>query len=543
MLNQFKSSDPSQQNERFTVPAPDRVENPAVLIEVGVLNNWLDSLPNANEKHITQQITKAITLLNRYSGKLNNRLELIECYRPYITRLGYTQTHSYNALEHELLRRLMTEATYGYKHVINQQLQQRSWLTGRKKLLTGIYFATKFLSLELRLAYEQYDAKIANSWREVMRIYTLTERQNIQNESIDDNTQSNAKNATINHQLKHILLLSLLDPGHLQPNEARTCFDYLDQYASLASLESITEHSNPTGKFILDLTSTQPPQQFEHFKGQLNPEQHRLFNVVPVSRKIQEDIHAIHQHEEELPTALRHHLRSDAINILKRILKAWHIRQERQNERKEAYGWVNISIGISSIHHFLLQGEEEKSAADFTSPPDLDDSLVLGLEMHQRAPIKINYEELRCRQFNRSEGGLALHLPLPISTEPKVGQLILIRQETEEKTAGGQLAVIRRCMRQSSDTLEIGVQFIPGRVKTVTIRPVTAAHTNTTQQPAIVINNGLNRPASMLVSKGLYASTRQYVVTEKWPAAQVAADRLIESTPGFDWFHLSTDAE
>jgi len=542
MLNRFKSTAKKEPNERFTVPAPDRAENPGVLSEVAALSEWLTSLPNANEHQITKQITKAISLLNRDPGQVKNRLELIECYRPYISRLSQTETQNYSSQDYELLRQLMTEAAYGYKHIINQQLQNRSWLTGKKRLLTSLYFATKFLSLELRLAYEQYDAKIANSWREIMRLYLLAEHQKMEHEVVVDPTQIVAQNATISHQLKHTLLLSLLDPGHLQPNEARTCFEYLNQYSSLATLELPTESSDPTGKFILDLSDTRPPQQFENHKEQLDPVQHRLLNLLPVSKKIQEDIQAILLHKEKLPIGFEHHLRDDAVNILKRILKSWHIRQERQDRREDVYGWVQISIGISSIHHFLLQGEDSEEAAEFITAPDLDDSLVLGLEIHESRPIKVNYVELRCRQLNRSESGLALQVSFPTSILPKVGQLILIRQETEERTAGGQLAVIRRCMKPSNDTLEIGVQFIPGRVKTVTIRPITATHTDTAFQPAIVINNGLNRPASMLVAKGLYANNRQYEMAENWPAAQIVANKLIESTPGFDWFHLTTTA-
>ncbi len=540
MLKRFKLTEKQDKNERFTVPAPDRVESPGVLSEVAPLSEWLDALPNANEHQIAKQITKAISQLNRYPTPLKKRLELIECYRPYLSRLGQTQTQSYSTKEYELLRQLMTEAAYGYKHVINQQLQQRSWLSGHKRLLTGIYFAVKFLSLELRLAYEQYDAKVANSWLEIMRLYRLAERQKMLNEPLLDPCQIEEKSATISQQLKHILLLSLLDPGHLQPNEARTCSDYLYQYASLATLESPTESSDPTGQFILDLTNTQPPQHFEHHKEPLDPEQHRLLNVLPISRQIQEDIQAIQQKEGDLPIGLQQLLRDDAINILKRILRAWHIRQARLDKREDAYGWVQISLGISSIHHFLLQGEDTEEAAEFIAPPDIDDSLVLGLEMHEKLPVKINYEELRCRQLNRSESGLALHISPSKSALPKVGQLILIREETEEKSAGGQLAVVRRCTKLSDTTLEIGVQFIPGRVKTVTIRPVTATHSDTAFQPAIVINNGLNRPASMLTAKGLFANGRQYIVAESWPDAQVTADRLIESTPGFDWFHLTT---
>ncbi len=539
MLKRFKSIEKYDKNERFTVPAPDRVDNPGVLTEVGPLSEWLGALPNANEHQIAKQITKEITLLNRYPAPLKKRLELIECYRPYLSRLGQTETQSYSTKEYQLLRQLMTEAAYGYKHVINQQLQQRSWLSGHKKLLTGIYFAVKFLSLELRLAYEQYDAKTANSWREIMRLYRLAERQDMLNEPLVDAYQIEDRGATISHQLKHTLLLSLLDPGHLQPHEARTCSDYLYRYAGLATLESPTENSNPTGQFVLDLTNTRPPQQFEHHKEPLNREQHRLLNVLPISRQVQEDIQTIQLKKGELPIGLQQYLREDAINILKRILRAWHIRQERLERREDAYGWVQISLGISSIHHFLLQGEDTEEAAEFIAPPDIDDSLVLGLEMHEAPPIKIHYEELHCRQLNRSESGLALHITPSKNTLPKVGQLILIREETVERSAGGQLAVVRRCIKQSDNTLEIGVQFIPGRVKTITIRPVTASHTDTAFQPAIVINNGLNRPASMLTAKGLYARGRQYIVAESWPADQVTADRLIESTSGFDWFHLT----
>ena len=539
MLNRFRAADKTHTQERFTVPAPDKVENPGVFTAVGALSSWLDSLPNANAEQMAKQITKALTLLNRYPGEIN-RLDLIELYRPYICRLCRISPNKGGALKPALFRQLMTEVAYGYKHVVNQELQQKSWLTGRKKLLTSTYFSIKFLSIELLLAYENYDATTANTWREILRIFAMAEHQDLLSEKVPDQDQAEPQNATVKHLMRRVLLLSLLDPSHLRPNEARTCYDYLNQYASLAKLEPVSENVDPAGRYILDLTSTNPPHLFDQNEGLLDPEKHRLLNLVPVSKQIQEDIREIQSNEGDLPNGIAFLSPTDAVNILKRILKVWHIRQERRSERHSAYGWVQMSIGISSIHHFLQQCDTSKKAADFEQAPDLDETLVLGIDMQQQAPTHVAYEQLRCRLADRSDGGMALLLPLPVNLEPKVGQLILIQEETEEREAGGKLAIIRRCLRKGKESLEIGVQFIPGRIQTITIRPITPSHVETSFQPAVVVNNGLNRPASMLTSKGLYSEGRHYVVAEGWPAEKVDAESLIESSPGFDWFRLNS---
>ena len=538
MLNRFRVTDKTSQPERFTVPAPDKVENPGVITTAGSLSIWLDSLPNANTKQMAEQLDKALTLLNRYPGEVN-RLELIELYRPHIYHLSRIAPNKNRALKPAVLRQLIAEVAYGYKYVVNQELQKRSWLKGRKNLQTSIYFAIKSLSIELLLAYESYDATTANTWREILRIYAMTERRSLLSEKVSDQDQTPPEGATVSHLMKQVLLLSLLDPGHLRFNEARTCSNYLNQYASLAKLEPVSENVDPAGRYILDLTSTKPPHLFDKNGGPLDPAKHRLLNLVPVSKQIQKDIRDIQSSRSDLPDGLSPLSRTDAVNTLKRILKVWHIRQERRSERHSAYGWVQMSIGISSIHHFLQQCDTLNEAADFEQPPDLDETLVLGIELQQQAPAYINYEQLRCRLADRSDSGMALLLPLPVNNEPKVGQLILIQEETAAREAGGKLAVIRRCLRQGKDTLEMGVQFIPGRVQTVTIRPITPSHVETRFQPALVVNNGLNRPASILTSRGLYSESRQYLVAEEELANKITAENMIESSPGFDWFRLN----
>ena len=541
MLNRFIRTESKGNLQLFTVPAPDKVENPAVITEPEQLSQWLAALPNANLKKVADQITVSLVHLNRFPTRLSNRLELIEQYRPYLSRLCRISPNDPQAPALPLLRQLMTETAHAYKHVINDQLHHSSWLKGRKSLLTGIYYATKFLSMELLLAYEHYDAKTANAWREILRLYRLAEQQNLHHEKVADDNQPHPEFATTSHLMKRVLLLSLLDPGQLQPHEARICYAYLNQLASSARLEASTAESDLAGRYVLDLEGTpRPPRLNDLEPDTIDPNRHRLLNLLPVSKQIQQDMRQIQLKEAEPPYGLQHLPHTEAVRILNRILKSWHVHNERQSERYNAYGWVHISIGISSIHNFLQGDPAGHSLSDFEQAADNDEAMVLGVDLPPQRHNHAQYDNLRCRLSNRSQTGIALHIPLPVTNEPKVGQVLLIQESHPEQQEILRIGIVRRCLRPETGTLELGVQYVPGEIKSATVRPITAAEMEPGFQPALMIHHPGNDTYSMLVSRGLFAESRQYIIAEGEPSDKVQAKNLIDSTPGFDWFNIGT---
>jgi hypothetical protein len=145
---------------------------------------------------------------------------------------------------------------------------------------------------------------------------------------------------------------------------------------------------------------------------------------------------------------------------------------------------------------------------------------------------------LRCHRLNVSKSGIALRLGLPNDPQPQVGQLVLMKDGTDPRKPAIEAGIVRRCLRIDDDTMELGVQFIRGRVKAIAFRPVSADSQETGYQSGLFIHEGADQLGSLLVARGLYQEGREFLIEEADPAPLVTAIRLIESGPDFDRFHV-----
>ncbi len=508
---------------RLTVPASDRFENPNVETRPAKVREWVEQLPYANRDGVIDTVIHAVALLNRYPGPVSYRAELMDTYRSPCNHLFKMTPDQIGAPSFQQLRELVVEMAYGYKHVINECLsQKKSWLSNRKKLVTGIYFAVKYLSLDLLMGYECYQCKSDNNWREILPLYTLAEQQNLHLAKIDDPDQSQPDFATVSHLMKRIVLLSLLDPCHLQPMEARISYDYLNLGASLARLEMLGGQADVAGRFLLDMQGVRPARPFDLHDIPSDAGRYRVLNVVPVSKQTHRHLRQIEIDRTPPPGGLQLLRSVDAIQILSRMLKSWHARQDRGSPRQDAFGWVTVVSGIHDIHRFL----SSRGQSD-------------GLTQRENASqSKRNANSLRCHRLNVSESGIALRIALPCDPQPQVGQLLLMQDETDPRKPVLEAGIVRRCLRIDDETLELGVQFIRGRVKAIAFRPVSADSSDTGFQSGLFIHEGADALGSLLVSRGLYQEGREFLIEEGDPAPLVTAIRLIEAGPDFDRFHV-----
>jgi len=521
---------------RFTVPAPDRTANPATITEPARVRDWVANLPYADLAGVTRAVLEALTRLNRHPHKVTERAELMGAYCIPCARLIRVPLSRPNTPSSREMRQLMTEMAYGYKHLINETLQQSGWKQ-RKRLVHSLYFVAKHLSLELFLAYEAYECTVTNSWRELLTIYRQAEQQELLDEPAEDRDQGDPANATINHVLKRILLLKLLDPCRMVPGETRACFDYLNTLASEAVVENLQQMTNPAGRFLLDLNGIDNPAPPDPDKQPQNPERYRYLNLVPVSRQVHQQLQQMEAQGAPPPEGLRHMLQLSPILVLKRMLLAWHSRQERRNARMESFGWMLCGCGLGAAHHFLQQQQNntspDSSPADEQSTVEEVDLADIPVQQHQPS----QYNRIRCRQINRSVSGICVRLQLPKETNPKVGQVLVLEDEVKDRTGNSYPGIVRRCLRIDEETLEIGIQFIRGETHPIEIRPEDAEE-GAAAQPALWVNRGNDRLSSILLPRGLYRKGRRFIVTRGRPGKMIEARQLVETSPSFERFQF-----
>jgi hypothetical protein len=514
---------------RFTVPSPDKLVNPATDTDPASVAQWIDHLPYADPVSTVKSVRQALARLNRHPADISCRADIMAHYRLPCARLLKVRADAAQAPNHADLRQLMTEMAHGYKHLANEWLGQRAWLQNRKRLTTALYFAAKYLSLELFLGYEAYYCKPSNSWRELLSLYRLAEEQNLHHEPVQDRDQGNAQQTSIAHALKRIILLRLLDPCHMLPGEARIYFGYLNQLASEALLENLDQPHALAGRYLLDLNSNAMPKPPDPDILPQNPDRFRYLNLLPVSKQVHQQIKRLELRDESPPEDLLRDRQLDPITLLKRMLIAWHGRQERRCERETTFDWLLCGYGLGAMQFFQQQQTQEISVSEVVEEDIIADTAQSFSPQTQSAV----YTLIRCRQINRSASGLCLHLARSSNLKPQVGQVVILQRETAQPADGAQAGIIRRMLCVDADTLEAGIQFIRGTTHPIMVR---TAGEQGSAQPALWIDGGDGRNSTLMVALAMYQRSQKFIIEGGLPAAVVAVEKLVECTPNFARF-------
>jgi len=524
---------------QLTVPAQDTIENPNVETNPVRLTEWINNLPQANPIAVATALYESIYQLNRFPGTVNQRYDLVNCYQaPFkviyqIAHKASQQKGAQSTLKQTDITPIAIKTTielaYSYKLIINEHLQLNNAHQHQHRFGNAIYSAMNATMLELMLEYSNLIPDSKKAWRELFQLYILAEQHDLAQMIIEEET-------SIDLLFKRILLIAIIDPYRLPRGEIWLCYNYLTHWAMKAELHTSTVAPDDiTGLFLVDLQAMYPPKPPKP-NSELLPKRHRLLHVNSLNL-------AINQQRKQLledgSTPLKGTdglTKEQTKQMFRHMLLAWHVRPTRKSERHEKYGSHPVTYGLSAINHYLKKGaftQDESSPAE-----DLTDDTALTLEEATsfRRENK-HYPICSWRVFNRSAGGIGITVQPPFPKDVQVGQLIMIELEDDTQTQQLKVGIIRRMIERDANTLEIGVQFLPGKIAPVSIRPYFYDKEITADfQHGILIDRGSKLPKALLTPHGMYKEQREFVFENDGFVLQIISDDIIETTPIFDCF-------
>ncbi|MDJ0807653.1 MAG: hypothetical protein QNJ78_12565 [Gammaproteobacteria bacterium] len=534
MLNFFHKRKSSTPLPQFGVPEPDPFENPLVETHPGQLRQWAAGLPIANPEQLAEALITSLSRLNRFPGQVKKRDELMGIYLSPSTRLQHVSADEKKSLPIKLKRQLMQEMAYGFLHLINACLTEHPTEKLRNRLAGYVYLTIKFITLEYLFACQEYDCRGQSAKKELMRLYTLAEALELHETPQDDAEQPVA---TIAHLTKLSLLLSLLDPCHLQQGEVHIVFGYLNQFADIARFSPLDTSAEVSGHYVIDRLGEVPPQLFDPdgIEG-LATSRFCLFDLLPVSQRLHQHLRIIEQPNNLKPGGLEGLSSLSAANLVRRMLKSWHIRLRRDSERHETSGQVRLTLGIQAIHRLLSKEE----TSDAPAPEDSDAfsvTLDSGGLHNQQAQVE---QTLLSNRFNQSRSGVALHLGLPLENPPRVGEIALLSKPGSRKREDTKIGIIRRALLRDDSLLEIGIQFINGRIVPLSIQAVDQEEDGEPENlPVFYIDFGSIERSSLVVPKDQVQIGREYRVEEMVPAPIISPVHLAEITAAFERYRIT----
>lgn len=535
MLNLFNKRKAPETVPRFSVPEPDPFENPLVETHPGQLRQWADDLPDGNPGMLAESILASLVRLNRFPGAVKKREELMEIYHKPCRHLLLANQHQKNPLPQRLKRLLTLEMAYGHIHLINECLQQKASDRLRNRLVKHIYLTIRFIALEYLYACEEYDCRLNPPRKDLMRFYNLAEvldLKDIRQEESEDYP------ASISQQTKLILLFSLLDPCHLQTGESQIVFNYLSQFAEVVRFVPLNTPLESGGLFVIDRLGELPNSNAKSVEiERLDPARFILLDVVPASQRLHQHLRSIEQTKTTKPVGLADLTTTTAANLLRRMLKSWYIRLQRDSERHDTSGQVKLYLGLPAIHQQLSAGSNPPTVMN-----EADPSLSVTLKAEGAVEESVNeYPTLDSWRSNQSRSGIALHLAMPVAFPPQVGEIALLKKPESNRREDMKVGIIRRALLVEDNILEIGIQFINGKLVPLLIQALGNEDTDDDDHPnlpALYIDFGAIERSSLITPKDIIKIGHEYRVEEMIPAPSIRLVHLVEIAAKFERYRL-----
>jgi len=524
---------------QLTVPAQDSIENPNVETDQTRLIEWINNLPYANPLSTATELHESIFRLNRFPGTVHQRHELVNCYlAPFkvvyqSARKATQQKRVQTALKQTdigpITIKITIELAYSYKLIINEHLQLNDISKDPQQFGNAIYSAMKAIALELMLEYSNLIPDSKKAWRELFQLYTLAEQYGLEKIPVE-------KGISIDHLFKRILLITIIDPYHLLQGEVWHCYNYLIHWSMKAQLHTLSAVPNDvTGLFLVDFHAMHPPSTPKP-NDQLQQNQHRLLQVNSLNLVVHQQWRQLQENGSTKPKGTEELSKEQMHQMFRHMLLAWHIRPSRRSERHEKYGSRPATYGLSAINHFLKKGEliEDDDTAVTNSMDDYTLTLTETTSFHRE---NTHYPLYSWRIFNSSASGVGIIVLPPFPKDIQVGQLIMIELEGDAQQKQLKAGIVRRMIKRDANALEIGVQFLPGKISPISIRPYFYDKEITADfQHGILIDRGPKTSQALLTPNGMYQKQREFVLDNNNSIQRIISNNIIETSPVFDCF-------
>ena len=318
---------------------------------------WVRSLPLTQVQFVSGLLYQALPDVGRFQTTPGNRIQILESLRNATLQSieGLTQ----NFLNQPLILpepavKTATIAQALQKHMINGYLVAIRDLCNQANantdLLTlAIHRAITGLSLLLLRYYQLYVPISGQLWAELHSLYQIALQLGVtENTVIDDYPHLQYSN-TITLAYMRALLLACARPNQLRQDEILSTFEALNELSALAQLHD-SQTGNHDNLFAVALNSNRPPLYRSRFTADDNSLLLEL-NTVQICKKLTE-INAVTNSETLEGTSLRNELQLTSALTL-HLIQAWNLLAQRNFERQESQGALDVAVGLSNIHYQL----------------------------------------------------------------------------------------------------------------------------------------------------------------------------------------------
>ncbi len=509
------------------------------------VEEWLDSLPYIDFQNTSRLMREAIDATNQVSMKFPQRLELISLYnRPYQYYLdSQIRTGAHHTLQSiqtmqdqlENMKHLAVGMARGSRRAVDEALSHKSLWGQNKFPLQAILMAMNYISHALIFSFLEYAPIPKNVWQELNFLYQFTEGTNQHKTPIKPvSTSKKGASVSIEHTFKQIILASLADPYHLPFGAIWEIYDQLNTWAEHAEIQPFARVDNPSGYFVVCLNSDFRPVSYEKFDKDKATEHHRLIDANALRSIVQKHLDKPDSKDDQDESlVLSPYYAKSLLGIMHKV---WGLPTKRYFPRQPRKGSLHLTHGLNSTYFHINQRQ------DFINQNQNESDITVNNQRNDDSDKTMRYTLETWNLVNTSAGGIAITRDSKPGNGIRVGDLVGFSMNGAGKSQNEwKIGSLRWLLISQNKIYKAGIQTIANRIYPAAIRAHNGSETDGEFKRAFLTGNPVQeKEISIVTGKGLYAPDREFEIDFNNKQYRASADRLIESTVGFDQFNCKT---
>ena len=518
---------------KVIIPTVSATIDPLVEMRAVYVEEWIEGLPYADSGVVVRNVLDAVSKLNRSPVKPASRLALMELYaQPYQFLMGLQEQQSGSRTvaafrkrraDSDAARQVATEMAYGYKLVLAHSLGKKTIFGRSKDIAIALQRAVLFLSFSLMHSYDEYMPAPRHLWSELWELYRYATMSKLETQPTTAKNLRGEFQTTVAHAYKRILLASVIDPYHLAEGEIWKVFSLLGSWTDAAVLTALTEVDKATGYFVVDPESDQRPVSYAEAINRGVNDNCQLLNTNPVIQSMQQTL------KDANGASLER-------NLLGRMVRSLGLPPKRHSPRTTTDGQVNLTSGISTLHHFIGGGNggipelEPQPTAREDGGIEIGDTPT-GNPDHSGPAYNAEHWEL----VDRGPGGIGLLRQTRPNVPIGVGELIGVLFADQTMDDAWSVGVVRWLNIAEVGEYHAGVQIISGHAQAVSVN---AEDSTTIGRAALALPKvGADKGSTLVTPKGFYNKGSTLLVGVAGNTLKVRAGALVETSEVYDRFN------
>lgn len=494
---------------------------------------WIEALPLAQSVEAARRMSAHLTALNRARVDVDDRVQILEIYRPVATVVLEELEAIYSKASPplgprarealSLARAIAFDLASGYRIAIAEKAGKLIAFGAKKQLPLLVTRSMGYLGAELLASYKSYSPVPAAIWSELHQLYLFADKQGIAAEPGDAETKNTAAEIYC-----EALLLSLTDPYCLVPGEADLILAQVRAMRGLATLGQARPATRVGGHFLVPCDTDKPPKPALSANDDTGGPNWRLLDANAIVDKLRARKSA---HDTgNVSQTLSRSVTPEALSLMARLMTLWGDPPKRAHRRDPMETSVAVCVGLKAVGHFVstqphrdytAEGEAIRAGITIplTSVPDDDASRAF--PVHEWDVV------------NHSAGGVKLRRESQSLNPVVVGDVVGIKFINRATWTVG---AVRWITQFEEGGMEFGVQFLANQARSVWVQPANSA--NPQAKPGLLLTDD-EGAESLLTPPGLFGELRTFEIEAQGEVSTLRATGLIEKTGRFDVFYVS----